>query len=821
MPNCCHIFFFQDGLPVQFEDFFVLSLGNVDARPSYHDVNQISPVGYTSCWHDKITGSLFICEVSDGGDSGPVFKVRRCSCSVLPIPNGSTILFRSNFVQFSGLHDEGNGNIAPYGNDYDNDISIQIILSDPCPPMEHDILTCLGNSANKSYGVYTCDNLLLEASSIHEKSRKLLTDGLGLRDEIGEISVEDRSSSLAWRMMSQKLVDACSEICKRKGGLNFFCKHIENRRGSPNWDMMDNKNKVRFSALERFFGSPVSINIPSDFGGDDKFDTISNVLLKWLDQDRFGLDTEFVQEIIEQLPGVKACSRYEFLKHRSYYISSLTVGNGFLIAKRKCGIESKNEEVSDGSFGRLNKPQLVEDHDHCPPGKALCLRLPPHIIGDFYQVWEFFGRFHESLGLKGPFSLEELEEELINPWFDGSSPLEKSEKKIQGIEPSSFQETDFVGGQMSSSRENPHAFIRMETGSMKEVAQARIAFVNYNRCSGVVLTKAHSSLLGVLISELQSKVAAIIDPNFDSGESKSKRGRKKDADNSIPPKKGKLNMLPVNELTWPELARRYILAFLSMDGVLDSADITARESCKVFRCLQGDGGVLCGSLTGVAGIEADALLLAEATKKIFGFLNRENDMLTIEDEGSDASGSCEKKVVSDGTMPEWAKVLEPVRKLPTNVGTRIRRCVYEALEKDPPDWAKKRLEHSISKEVYKGNASGPTKKAVLAVLADVRKEELPQKSDKETKRKTVLSVSDIIMKQCRIVLRHAAAADDAKVFCNLLGRKLSSIDNDDEGLLGLPGMVSRPLDFRTIDMRLAVGAYDRSHESFLEDVREV
>lgn len=102
-------------------------------------------------------------------------------------------------------------------------------------------------------------------------------------------------------------------------------------------------------------------------------------------------------------------------------------------------------------------------------------------------------------------------------------------------------------------------------------------------------------------------------------------------------------------------------------------------------------------------------LLAEATKKIFGSLNRENDALTIEDEESDASGSCEKNIVSEGTLPEWAKVLEPVRKLPTNVGTRIRKCVYDALAKDPPDWAKKILEHSISKEVYKGNASGPTK----------------------------------------------------------------------------------------------------------------
>lgn len=103
-------------------------------------------------------------------------------------------------------------------------------------------------------------------------------------------------------------------------------------------------------------------------------------------------------------------------------------------------------------------------------------------------------------------------------------------------------------------------------------------------------------------------------------------------------------------------------------------------------------------------------MLAEATRKICGSLNREKDLLTIEDEVTNASGSfCEKTSVNDDNIPEWAQVLEPVRKLPTNVGTRIRKCVYEALEKCPPEWAKKRLEHSISKEVYKGNASGPTK----------------------------------------------------------------------------------------------------------------
>lgn len=102
-------------------------------------------------------------------------------------------------------------------------------------------------------------------------------------------------------------------------------------------------------------------------------------------------------------------------------------------------------------------------------------------------------------------------------------------------------------------------------------------------------------------------------------------------------------------------------------------------------------------------------MLAEATKKIFASVNGESHVFTIEEDGSDGVGSVETNLGNDGNIPVWAQMLEPVRKLPTNVGTRIRKCVYEALDKDPPEWAKKILLYSISKEVYKGNASGPTK----------------------------------------------------------------------------------------------------------------
>lgn len=108
------------------------------------------------------------------------------------------------------------------------------------------------------------------------------------------------------------------------------------------------------------------------------------------------------------------------------------------------------------------------------------------------------------------------------------------------------------------------------------------------------------------------------------------------------------------------------------------------------------------------------------------------------------------------------------------------------------------------------------------MLAEVHGEGMAQKPHREKKMKNFVSIADMMMKQCRIILRRVASADSEKVFCNLLGRRLlTSSDNDDEGILESPAMISRPLDFRTIDLRLAAGAYGGSHDAFLEDVREV
>ncbi|CAK9137780.1 unnamed protein product [Ilex paraguariensis] len=924
----------KDGFPVQFEDFFLISVGKVDPRPSYHNSGQIWPIGYRSSWHDKVTGSLFVCDVSDGGDSGPIFKVQRCPCSTWSIPNGSTVLsMTSGSLDREGK--EWKDDSAIFGMVDDDNTAIELMLTEHNPPhLDDDISLCSMERGNEDFDFQEADRLTTDADFLSRSSGNINLDNPGLGDSIGKYLVEGRSPSSAWEMISQTFLNACRESYKQRGVLQFCCKHDVNR--------MNVEATGTFGSLSKFCYFTGPVNIPHLIQSDTEFDAICEMLAKWLHQDRVGLDVEFVQEIIEQLPGVDACSEYKSLNRRRVNSTLQTVGSGYLLAKRKS--DQQVEEESDIFFSAYKRPrkQVFEGsqmRDSYPLGKPLSSKLPAYLVGDVLQASDFLHRFSEVIGLEEPISLRELEYELINPWVDSSNSIGKTGNEIQ------------------------------DSGEFTvEVVQARVAYHPRSKCTGAALTKTHSSLLKVLLGELLSKVAAYVDPNFDAGEPKSKRGRKKDGDNLVKPKP---YILPVNELTWPELARRYILAVLSMEGNLDSSEITCRESGKVFHCLQGDGGTLCGSPTGVVAMEADALLLAEAMKHIFGSMKNKNDVSSIDkesnavgaskvikvndrdvpewaqvlepvrklptnvgarirkcvyealdrnppewakkmlehsiskgvykgnasgptkllaeamkhifgsmknkndvssiDKESNAVGASKVIKVNDRDVPEWAQVLEPVRKLPTNVGARIRKCVYEALDRNPPEWAKKMLEHSISKGVYKGNASGPTKdrvgmcgappgtglgsggittlpvncsvqlgssdlgesdqfhhqitdstiRAVISVLADVSREPLLYKPEKKEKRKNLNSVSDLIMKQCRIVLRRAAAADEERVFCNLLGRTvLNPNDNEDEGLLGYPAMVSRPLDFRSIDMRLDAGAYGGSHEAFLEDVRE-
>lgn len=379
-------FIFQDGLPLQFEDFFVLSLGKVDDRPSYCDVNLIWPIGYKSLWHDKITGSLFTCEVLDGGDSGPIFRVRRCSCSDFSIPIGSTILSMSNLCQFVNQTNEGEKKIND-GIEWNGDESIQIILSDPCMPTENDVLSCLEISTNEVCDNHTSDILQSVTGSVQDKTQNLLSNDLGLIDDIGEILAEERSSSAAWRDISQKLINACNEICKQKGTLKFYCKHVENetclhRQG------ISYMSEIHLTSLAKFGRSP-AVSIPAVIHAGNDLDSIYELLRKWLEQDRFGLDVEFVQEVLELLPGVQGLSKYEFLNSRSNSSSLPTVGNGFLVADSRGGSLYQEEEAVQGLYRRPKKVKLDKEciENHCPPpGKPLCSRVPCELAGDVFQV---------------------------------------------------------------------------------------------------------------------------------------------------------------------------------------------------------------------------------------------------------------------------------------------------------------------------------------------------------------------------------------------------------------------------------------------------
>ncbi|KAL0357936.1 UNVERIFIED_CONTAM: Methyl-CpG-binding domain-containing protein 9 [Sesamum calycinum] len=647
---------YHDGFPIQFHDFCLISAGIVDPRPSYHNTDQIWPVGYRASWHDRITGSLFVCDVADGGDSGPIFKIQRYPCTMQSTPVGSTILSKKKQIPCKGDDQVSKDDLVTFEVVDDDSISTITLLNEDSPP-------CLENCLTNS------------------------------------------------------------------------------KREDEHPGLVQNENE---------------------------FNMACDMLMIWLNQDRFGLDADFVQEIIEQLPGVTACSEYKNLNDRKHNSGLQTVGSGFLLAERKTNFASgtsKRSQLKSGDQADTLK------RDPGPPGKPLNSSLPSYLLGDALQVWELAWRFLEVLGLEQPFSFHELESELVSPWLD-SYPLD-----------SRYETVDIRDAAPSGS---------------EKASQAGAAC--HGRCTGLLLAKILGSLLKLLVSELLSKAAVYVCPNFDAGESKSRRGRKKDLDCLAALKKTKIDMLPVNELTWQEIARRYIWLFYPWRVILIQQRLLAVKAGKFSIVYE---------------------VLADAMKEIFGSLKSKNEVVSLCERESDINGA-QTIEVSDSVIPEWAQVLEPVRKLPTNVGARIRRCINEALERNPPDWAKKILEHSISKEVYKGNASGPTKRAVISVLANVSSENPQQKTEKKEKVKIKTNLADLISKQCRIVLRRAAASDEDRVFCNLLARVLlSPNDNDDEGLLGYPAMVSRPLDFRTIDLRLAAGAYGGSHEAFVDDVREV
>lgn len=105
------------------------------------------------------------------------------------------------------------------------------------------------------------------------------------------------------------------------------------------------------------------------------------------------------------------------------------------------------------------------------------------------------------------------------------------------------------------------------------------------------LTTVHMALLPWLVSKLLRKITKAFKVTGDA------KDTEKDKD-----KKVNLEMFPINPLTWPEVARRYILACLLMG----SKNTAVGNKTKLIRCLQGDDAIFSGSPAGVAGSDVDA-----------------------------------------------------------------------------------------------------------------------------------------------------------------------------------------------------------------------
>lgn len=70
------------------------------------------------------------------------------------------------------------------------------------------------------------------------------------------------------------------------------------------------------------------------------------------------------------------------------------------------------------------------------------MHCPTFFFTFVVQFWELLEWFHEILDLKKPLLSEELENELINPWFDELDLPKKSEREIDGSQVLSSQRFD-------------------------------------------------------------------------------------------------------------------------------------------------------------------------------------------------------------------------------------------------------------------------------------------------------------------------------------------------------------------------------------------
>lgn len=274
-----------------------------------------------------------------------------------------------------------NDDIDISGIDNDESTCIEMMLTECNPPnLDDDILSCPRGGEVENTNLQE-DSMPAAAGSHPQSSENMISDNLHLKDSIGEFSVEGESSSDVWQMVSQNILHACRMAFKQKGVLQFCCDH----------DVYGNTFKARGSidSLSKFSYSAGPVNIPHVFQSIKEFDAASEMLVRWVQQDRFGLDLEFVQELLEQLPEVNMCSEYRFLGKRNQDSILQTVGSGFLLATRKGDGRVGNSWNGLARSYKGPRYQYIEDSERKgsrPVGKPFKSKLPAYLIGDVLQV---------------------------------------------------------------------------------------------------------------------------------------------------------------------------------------------------------------------------------------------------------------------------------------------------------------------------------------------------------------------------------------------------------------------------------------------------
>lgn len=345
-------------------------------------------MGYSSCWHDKVTGSLFTCHVQDGGDSGPLFKVKRSPCSTFPIPNPLQVLYQAKHSHSNGQNERSDV-LASQSMDYE-DLSIMSMLAEPPAPLENDILSCLAHNSDDYLDMQGSHDILTKKSPC-KRNQSFLSDCSPFGHDADIFSVEESSSALAWRVMSRKILNFFREIYTQTGVVKFFCKHVSDHSEPFCCDVTNEEAAEKYAPLARFYGLPIIVNIPYIIQVDMQLEVVAEELLKWLDQDRFGLDAEFVQEIIEQKQDVGNIFGYVPLKQRSSFSSFITVGNS-LLEGRAVEVESEDGRCPSNDLRSSNKvnTRLSEDElsDTCslPPGRPFGTKMPSLLLGDAIEV---------------------------------------------------------------------------------------------------------------------------------------------------------------------------------------------------------------------------------------------------------------------------------------------------------------------------------------------------------------------------------------------------------------------------------------------------